>query len=131
MVATAPHPRSVPITNPSTSPMAQPVKQCAVALKASLFSDVSVPCIEILLSRKRLLALRVPLPAPPLHLRDLPLLGVYDGPGDLLYLGVRAVLQRHARHVYGRLVVGDHVVDERLVEGVLVRQLLRGHRHAH
>src|SRR5918998_737790 len=37
MVAKVLHPRMVPITNPSTSPMAHPVRQCAVALNASFF----------------------------------------------------------------------------------------------
>jgi hypothetical protein len=34
MVATVLHPRAVPITRPSTSPMAHPVRQCSVAEKA-------------------------------------------------------------------------------------------------
>jgi hypothetical protein len=34
MVAKVPHPSAVPITMPKTSPMAHPVRQCRVALKA-------------------------------------------------------------------------------------------------
>src|SRR5215210_700163 len=40
MVPTLPHPSVVPITIPSTSPIAQPVRQCPVALNASLFKEV-------------------------------------------------------------------------------------------
>src|SRR5687767_7278397 len=118
MVATLLQPRAVPMTIPNTSPMAQPVRQCAVALKANLFSDVSLPCIVELLSPGGALSLRVPYVSPAPHKLDLPLLGIHDGAGDLPYLGVLAVLKRRVGHVDGRLVVRDHVVDERLVEGV-------------
>ncbi len=60
---------------------------------------------------------------PPLqHLLDLSLLSAHDVPGELLYLGVFALLKCYLGHLYGRLVVGDHGVYERLVEGVLVRE---------
>ena len=38
-----PQPSAVPMTKPSTSPMAQPVRQCVVALAASRLSDFP-PC---------------------------------------------------------------------------------------
>jgi hypothetical protein len=38
----------VPITNPSTSPMAQPVRQCAVALNATLLSEEFLTAITLL-----------------------------------------------------------------------------------
>src|SRR5918992_1095918 len=40
MVATLLHPSAVPITIPSTSPMAHPVKQCSVAEKAVRLSEL-------------------------------------------------------------------------------------------
>src|SRR5918999_4015020 len=110
MVAKVPHPRAVPITMPNTSPMAQPARQCSVALNAVLFSEVSLCCIVLcsfLDQRTRsLLVLGVPLVSPACHLLDLPLLGVHDGPGDLPYLGVLALLQNHLCHSDGGLVVG-------------------------
>ena len=66
MVATLPHPSVVPITIPKTSPMAHPVRQCAVALKATLFSEAPFPCISF-----SSLPLRVPPRAPGLRLRYL------------------------------------------------------------
>src|ERR671913_2495583 len=77
------------------------------------------------------LALRKPLFTPLLHLLDLPLLGAYDVLCELLYLRIIAVLEGHLSHLYGRLVVWDHGVYERLVEGFPLRQSLRVHHHAH
>src|SRR5215204_6267599 len=76
------------------------------------------------------LALRKPLFTPLLHLLDLPLLGAYDVLCELLYLRIIAVFEGYLSHLYGRPVVWDHGVYERLVEGLLVRKLLRVH-HAH
>jgi hypothetical protein len=39
MEAAFPHPKAVAITIPRTSPIAQPVRQWVVALKAERFSD--------------------------------------------------------------------------------------------
>ena len=39
MVAPFPHPSDVPITIPTTSPMAQPARQCSVAMRATALSD--------------------------------------------------------------------------------------------
>src|SRR5215204_6302052 len=77
------------------------------------------------------LALRVPLHAPLSHLLDLPLLSADDILSELLYLRVIALFEGHLSHLYCRLMVRDHGVYERLVEGLLVRQLLRVHHHAH
>src|SRR3712207_5686033 len=99
MVATLPHPSAVPITIPKTSPMAHPVRQCAVALKATLFSEAPFPCISF-----SSLPSRVPVIAPGSHLRDLPLLRLDDPPGELLYARVVAPVERHVRHLYGRPV---------------------------
>src|SRR5918993_4395297 len=77
------------------------------------------------------LALRKPLFTPLLHLLNLPLLGAHDVLCELLYLRVIAVFECRPSHLYGRLVVWDHGVYERLVEGLLVRKLLRVHHHAH
>src|SRR5215211_2925768 len=51
MVATVLHPRTVPITIPSTSPMAHPVRQCSVAEKAVLLSELFQVAINILPAR--------------------------------------------------------------------------------
>src|SRR4028118_208739 len=126
MVATLPHPSAVPITIPRTSPMAQPVRQCAVALKAILFSEALFPCISV-----SSLPFRVPFVTPGLHLRDLALLGPYDLPGELLYPRVVAPFERHVRHLHRRAVVRDHGPDERLVERLLVGQGLRVRHHPH
>src|ERR687898_31162 len=48
MVATLLHPSAVPITIPSTSPMAHPVKQCSVAEKAVRLSELFQVTINIL-----------------------------------------------------------------------------------
>src|SRR5215208_3611908 len=48
MVATVLHPRAVPITTPSTSPMAHPVRQCSVAEKAVRLSELFQVAINIL-----------------------------------------------------------------------------------
>src|ERR687898_2599917 len=48
MVATVLHPRAVPITIPSTSPMAHPVRQCAVAEKAIRLSELFQVAINVL-----------------------------------------------------------------------------------
>jgi hypothetical protein len=42
----------------STSPIAQPVRQCTVALKANFFIDMFVPSIDVLLSPGRVLRYR-------------------------------------------------------------------------
>jgi hypothetical protein len=39
IVCQLPHPSAVPMIIPSTSPIAQPVRQCAVAERATRFSD--------------------------------------------------------------------------------------------
>src|SRR3712207_2169665 len=62
--------------------MAHPVRQCAVALKATLFSEALFPCISV-----SPLPFRVPLVAPGLHLRDLALLRPHDLPGVDVILG--------------------------------------------
>src|SRR5215213_485707 len=77
------------------------------------------------------LALSVPLFAPLLHLLDLPLLGAHDVACELLYLWDLALLGGYLGHLYGRPVVRDHGVYERLVEGFPLRQSLRVHHHAH
>ena len=71
------------------------------------------------------LALRVPILSPLLHLLDLPLLGAYDVLCELLFLWDLALFGGYLGHVYGRLVMRDHGVDERLVEGVLLGEGLR------
>lgn len=48
MVAKSPHPKAVPITMPNTSPIAHPVRQCAVALNAVLLSEEPVVAIALL-----------------------------------------------------------------------------------
>src|SRR5919112_603198 len=87
-------------------------------------STLRAPCRSIL-------ALWVPLLPPAPHLLDLPLLGAHDVPCDLLYARVVALFLGYRRHLYGRLVVRDHGVDERLVEGFALRQPLWIHHHAH
>src|SRR5918997_62818 len=71
------------------------------------------------------LALWVPLLKPPLHLLDLPRLIVYDPPGEVPYGGVGTLRQGHLGHLDGPLVVWDHRVYERPVEGSLVGKLGR------
>src|SRR5215203_793362 len=66
-----------------------------------------------------------------LHGLDLPLLGAHDVACELLYLGDLALLGGYLGHLDGRLVVRDHSVYERLVEGFPLRQSLRVHHHAH
>src|SRR5215208_4204402 len=51
MVATLLHPSAVPITIPSTSPMAHPVRQCSVAEKAVRLSELFQVAINILTVR--------------------------------------------------------------------------------
>src|SRR5215207_6541551 len=77
------------------------------------------------------LALSVQLLAPLLHLLDLPLLGAHDVACELLYLWDLALLGGYLGHLYGRPVVRDHGIYERLVEGFPLRQPLRVHHHAH
>src|SRR5829696_2607239 len=48
MVATVLHPRAVPTTTPSTSPMAHPVRQCSVAEKAVRLRKLFQVAINIL-----------------------------------------------------------------------------------
>src|SRR5918997_1441983 len=76
------------------------------------------------------LALWVPSLPPLQHLLDLSLLSGYDVLCELLYPGLIALLKCYLGHLYGRLVVRDHGVYERLVEGILVRECL-GVRHPH
>src|ERR687896_1313099 len=45
MVAASDQPSAVPMITPSTSPIAQPVRQCTVALKASALSDWVTWCV--------------------------------------------------------------------------------------
>src|SRR5215203_1346930 len=68
---------------------------------------------------------RVPLLEPTPHLLDLPRLIFYDAPGEVLYCGVGTLRQGHLGHFDGRLVMRDHRVYERLVEGTLVGELGR------
>src|SRR5918998_1315239 len=119
-------PERGPITTPRTSPMAHPVRQCAVALKASLFSEALFPCISV-----SSLPFRVPFIAPGLHLRDLALLRPHDLSGELFYLRVVALLERHVSHLDRRPVVRDHGPYERPVERLLVGQRPRVRRHAY
>jgi len=48
MVATFPHPNTVPIIIPSTSPMEHPVRQCSVAENAILLSELLWVAISVL-----------------------------------------------------------------------------------
>src|SRR5919106_1925281 len=50
MVAMSDQPSAVPMIMPSTSPMAQPVRQCTVALKASALSDWVPWCVVMRIS---------------------------------------------------------------------------------
>jgi hypothetical protein len=72
-----------------------------------------------------ILAFWVPLLPPAPHLLDLLLLGAHDVLCELLYLWNLALFGGYLGHVYGRLVMRDHGVDERLVEGVLLGEGLR------
>src|SRR5918999_3849040 len=87
--------------------------------------------ICVLIGSPWILTFLVPRVPPAPHLLDLPLLGAHDVPCEFPYLWDIAVLVGHFRHLYGRLVVRNHGVDERLVEGSLLSQPLRVHHHAH
>src|SRR5215210_8264754 len=87
--------------------------------------------IWVLIGSPWILAFWIPLLSPVSHLLDLPLLGAHDVLCELLYLWDLALFGGHLSHLYSRLVVWDHRVYERLVEVLLVRQLLRIHHHAH
>src|SRR5215210_1022135 len=87
--------------------------------------------ICVLIDFPWILAFLVPLLPPAPHLLDVSLLGAHDVLCELLYLWDLALFGGYLGHVYGRLVMRDHGVNERLVEGVLLGEGLRVHHHAH
>src|SRR5215217_4603902 len=94
-------------------------------------SDGTFRRICVLIGCLGRLTFRVPLLSPLLHLVDLPLLGAHDVLGEFLDLWNLALLVGDLRHLYRGLVVRDHGVNERLVKGLAVGQLLRIHHHTH
>src|SRR5215207_8787777 len=87
--------------------------------------------ICVLIDCPESLAFCVPLPAPVRHMLYLRSLGADNVLREVLDRWDLALLVGYLGHPDSRLVVRDHGVYERLVEGLLIGEFLRVHHHAH